>query len=274
MRVLACIVTKREPGVFLETMNRVLQSCPDCEFLVINNGRSPADFPPDRFAGGRVAVYHIPVNVGHPCAVNFALHHVFSRDYEFFLLMDDDVTFLTDSWYSRCLALMALDPRIGVVGGKMLNPDGQTVQLACIQALPKVLTAHPGEPRHTKELDRTSRVIVVPSSFSFYRVEHMRRVGWFDILFTPGQFVDVDYCFRMWLAGFSCVYDGGIEVLHRQLFAQDDPRRALDVSVHYYAMEQKYKGFIRFAQTLEQQIEKMGREIIFPQATAAPPSAL
>ena len=263
MRVLACIPTKRQPAVFMENMDYVFRTCPaECEFLVINNGGNPQDFRPEVFGDRRVRVLHIPVNVGHAAAVNHGIYHLLSWGHDFFLLMDDDATILTPDWYPKCLALMDHDPRVGVVGGKILNPDGQTVQYARMRISTREITQHLDEPRHKEVLNRISRVVCCPAIFNFHRASCIRKVGYFDILFSPGQGDDIDYCTRICLQGFSCVYHGGIEILHRQYFSQDDPQRALYLAVSYYALKRKYNGYMALADKLDDEIEKTGRDIV------------
>lgn len=276
MRLLVYIVTKRKPEVFLPCMQFVLRTCNECNFLVLNNGGNPADFPQGLFSDPRCSVWHIPVNVGHPCGVNFGIYHAAVGNYEFFLKLDDDVTILTEDWYAKCLELMNHDSKIGIIGAKILNPDQQTIQWAYTRMYPHGWTFHRGEPRHTPELDRILRVNSVQSSFFFARMEYVRKVGYFDILFSPSQYEDADYCFRMWLQGYSTVYDGRVEIVHYDRASTDDPMRRLFSHVHAYAMDLKYNGLKRFALELENAIDKMGREIVLPKrepdlATHPPP---
>jgi len=279
MRLLASTVTRRTPDVSRPSIEFVLRTCPDCDFLLVNNGRDPREFPPDLIKDNRFHIMHIPVNVGHPGGINFAVQQAAARGYEFFLLLDDDITFLTPDWYRKCLELMAFDPQIGVIGAKIVNPDEKTIQWAYTQIGPKGWEFHRGLPRHTEALNRIYRVNSVQCIFFFVRVAHMQRVGYFDLLFSPTQYEDADYCFRMWLAGFSCVYDGRIEMAHHfQAYqAQDAPMRQLHSSAHAMAMDLKYNGCLRFGLALEEKIGQIGREIVLPgppvNPTATTPSA-
>jgi GT2 family glycosyltransferase len=101
-------------------------------------------------------------------------------------------------------------------------------------------------------------------------MEAIRRVGYFDVLFSPTQYGDADYSFRMWLAGYSCVYDGRIEIVHHFKAYQDkdDPMRQVYSMSHAYAIDLKYKGLMRFGLQLEEAIDRMGREITLPQGAS------
>ncbi len=276
MRVLAYITTKRKPEVFLPCMEYVLKTCPDADFFVLNNGQDPRDFPLELFKRPRVMLMQLPVNVGHPCGVNFGINFAVTQRYDYFFKLDDDVTILTQDWYAKCLQLMAHDSRIGIIGAKILNPDEQTIQWAYTRIYPTGWTFHRGEPRNKEELCRIYRVNSVQSSFFFVRVEHILKTGYFDLLFSPSQYEDADYCFRMWLQGFHSVYDGRIEIVHHDRASSDEPMRRLISNAHAYTMNLKYNGAIQFGLKLEAAIDQIGREIILPaepQASGPPPAA-
>ncbi len=268
MRLLAQIVARRAPQLFLPCIEFILNTCPECDFLVLNNGRDPAEFPAEVFGRPRLFVSHLPIDVGHPCGVNFGINVALTRGYDFFLKVDDDTTILTPDWYRKCVSLMDMDPQIGVIGPKILNPDQLTIQWANTRIGASGFQFHNGWPRHDPEMSRVYRVCMVQTTFFFARVAHMRKVGYFDLLFSPSQYEDADYCARMWLNGFSCVYDGRIEVAHLALSRTDDPNRLLVARANAAAIDFKYNDFLTFGRKLEQQIDGIGREIAMPQALA------
>ena len=130
MRLLACTVTHRPPELSRPSIEHVLRTCPECDLLIVNNGGNPNAYASHGPAEKRVTVIHLPTNVGHPAGAYFGIHLALSLGYEFFLLLDDDIQFLTTDWYQKCLDLMAFDPRIGVIGAKLLMPDQQKVHTA------------------------------------------------------------------------------------------------------------------------------------------------
>ena len=265
MRLLVCIVTHRPPEICRPVIDFVLKTCSESQVLLINNGRDPSDFPPcDTFLNPRVVIMHIYVNVGHTGGTNFGIKYAFEKGYDFFLKLDDDMRFITEDWYQKCIDLMNFDKDMGVIGAKVLNPDGKTVQQCCSRLFPSGLWYNFGEPREKLELQRIVRVSCIPSTFWFMRVEHMRKVGYMDLLFSPAQGDDTDYCWRMWQSGLSCVYDGRIEVVHYWQSQKEHPERNLWIRSHFAAQDLKYKGYFRFGLELEEHIDKLGREIVLP----------
>ena len=273
MRLLACTVTRRASDVCRPSVEFVLKTCPECEFVIVNNGADPRDYTPERFnKAPRLSTLQIPVNVGHPGGINFGLQVALVLGYEFFLLLDDDITFISTDWYQKCLQIMALDPQIGCIGAKILNPDQRTVQWGYTRMTPQGWDFNMGQPRDKDIVNRVLRGCMVQCCFLFCRTEAIRKVGPFDLLFSPTQYEDADYSFRMWLAGYSCVYDGRIEIVHHFSVYQgnDDPMRRLHSAAHAHALDLKYNGVLRFGLELEQQIDRIGREIVLPQTAPAP----
>ena len=272
MQVLACTVTRRPPDVCRPSVEFVLNTCPDCKFLIVNNGYDAREYTLEKFnSHPRLSILHIFVNVGHPGAINFGLQVAAMKGFDYFLLLDDDITFISTDWFAKCMQLMALDPKIGCIGAKVLNPDLRTVQWGFTRITPQGWDFSMGQPRETDLLNRTLRACMVQCCFLFCRMEAVRKVGQFDLLFSPTQYEDADYSFRMWLAGYSCVYDGRIEIVHHFKVYQDndDPMRRLHSAAHGHALDLKYDGVLRFGLTLEGLIDKMGREIVLPKAAPA-----
>ena len=263
MRVVACIVSHRPPEVARPVVECVLRTCPEASFLLINSGRDRKEYPDDMFAGLPVLTMHMPINIGHPGGANVGINYASDRGAEFFLFLDDDITILTEDWYEKCLELMDFDKKIGVIGAKILNPDKKTVQWACTQITEDGWNFHRGEPRNAPELNRILRVNSIQSAFFFARMEHLRKVGEWDLVFSPSQFDDADYCFRMWIDGFSCVYDGRIEIVQPppSVSARDKKEMDLAATAHANFMNLKYGNMLRFGADLERQIDKLGRDI-------------
>ena len=264
MRLLACTVTDRPSKVLRSCIEHVLNTCPDAHFLVVNNGRNPKEFTSELGVSKEVTFAHIPVNLGHPIGVNCGMQYAASRGYEFFLLLGDNITLLTTDWYPKGMELMAFDQGIGIIGGKVLNPTQKIVQWGYTRILPQGPNFSQGQPREKEELSGIFRACMVAGCFLFIRVQHMREVGYFDILFSPAEHGDADYAFRMWHRGYSCVYDGRIEMVHHGYAAKDTALRKLHTKAHLEVFDIKYNGFRKVGRKIEEKIDELGREIVLP----------
>ncbi len=157
----------------------------------------------------------------------------------------------------NCLA--ALRQRLAlsgpaVVGGKLLYPDGRTIQHAGgIIHLPRGVADHYGY----RQLDdgRYDRVTapdyVTGALFAIDRRVY-EAVGGFDEDFFPAYYEEVDYCYRAREAGFPIIYEPAAIALHYESQTQD--KRSLEyhqmINAHrvrfvfnHFSIEQLLPGF-------------------------------
>ncbi|WP_375460203.1 glycosyltransferase [uncultured Enterovirga sp.] len=135
---------------------------------------------------------------------------------EYLLLLNDDVEVIAPDWIERLLA-QALKPHVGVVGGKLLYPDG-TVQHA------GVVTLH-GNPNHVRRGFPDADLgyafsSVAPRNYGavtgacmMTRTEVYRQVGGYEEAF-PIHFNDVDFCFKVRRLGLHIVYEPACRLYH------------------------------------------------------------
>lgn len=107
----------------------------------------------------------------------------------------------------NALAAIESDPRIGVVGGKLIFPSG-ALQEAGSGMTPE---GHPYafgrddmpyEPQYMCRRD----VVYCSAAFAVTPRRLFEEHGGFDSLFAPAYFEDADYCFRLREAGYRVVY--------------------------------------------------------------------
>jgi hypothetical protein len=135
---------------------------------------------------------------------------------DYLLLLNDDIELADPNWLA-CLMAHAIKPWVGVVGCKLLYPDGR------IQHAGVVLVD--GRPVHVcRKFDRRCRgsfhSLAVPRNFSAVTGACMltpRRVfdavGGYDESF-PVNYNDIDYCLKVRQAGWHIVCEQRIELTH------------------------------------------------------------
>jgi len=138
---------------------------------------------------------------------------------EVIALLNNDVETGDPDWLSQLVAL-AVDPRVGVVGVKLLHED-RTVQHAGIALGVRGLTAHAGAGRAADDpgpyamLTTTRRVSAVTGACLLTRRDVFERLGGFDENFVV-EFNDVDYCLRAGAAGYAVVSAATPALLHKE----------------------------------------------------------
>lgn len=193
------------------------------EVIVVDNNsedNSPdmveAEFP-------WVRLFRMSTNLGFTGGHNYALN---VREGRHAFLLNSDAT-VHPGALRTLLDFIASNPGVGIIGPKVLNPDG-SLQLSC-RRFPNPLAAlfrntligriFPKN-RFTREYlmldwqhDGPSEVDWVSGCAFLARAEVIEQVGVFD----PEYFMyceDVDWCFRTWKAGFKVMYVPDAVVTH------------------------------------------------------------
>ncbi|CAN2536375.1 hypothetical+protein [Methylocapsa aurea] len=138
---------------------------------------------------------------------------------EVIALLNNDVETSDPDWLSPLVAL-AVDPRVGVVGVKLLH-ENRTVQHAGIALGIRGLVAHAGAGREADDpgpyamLATTRRVSAVTGACLLTRRGVFDSLGLFDEKFVV-EFNDVDYCLRAGAAGYAVVSAATPALLHKE----------------------------------------------------------
>lgn len=187
----------------LDCLKSLCQTIPDnAEIIVIDNGSTDqtsilaASIP-------RVRLIRNEVNLGFSAAINQGL--VAAIGDILFLLNQDTVAHA--GWFAPIQQRFQQDARLGIVGCKLLYPDG-TLQHAGGQLLePSWLSEHVTE-KFDGSLD-----FVTGAAFAIRRACY-QEIGLFDIGYYPAYYEDVDYCLRTQLKGWRIACELSAQFTH------------------------------------------------------------
>lgn len=206
----------------LGTLVDELRSDPDAEdeIFVIDNGSNDGSVEilqrMESELGGLLNVTYLPENTGTTYPRNMALRQVSGR---YVLIIDSDVD-VPAGTIGALIERLESDDRIGLVAPKLLYPSGKlqmsvdvfpTVmrKLQRYLSLKKMEAAanEAGAPTEPSEVDYAI------SAFWLLPRAAVDAVGLFDerIFYSPE---DVDYCIRVWAAGYRIVYDPTVHAIH------------------------------------------------------------
>ena len=189
-----------------------------CEIFVVDNGsrdgslalleRLEAEFP------DLLRVIRNPVNTGTTVSRNMALRRARGR---VLLIMDSDIV-VPAGCLAALLARLTSSPRAGLVAPRLVYPDGRPQlsadvfptlthklrRLIGLRGMERDLAAPDGGVR---------RVDYAISAFWLLPRHVVARVGLLDerIFYSPE---DVDYCLRIWAAGYEVIQDGAVVAIH------------------------------------------------------------
>jgi N-acetylglucosaminyl-diphospho-decaprenol L-rhamnosyltransferase len=222
----------------------------EVEVIVVDNASSDgsADMVASEFLWVRLV--RSPRNGGFAFGNNQALRLCSGANV---LLLNPD-TVMPSGGLARLLACLKAHPEAGIVGPKLLKPDG-SMHLACRRSFPTPSVAFyrfsglsrlfPHSPRFGRynltfvDPDQAIEVASVCGACLLVRSAVIERIGLLDErFFMYGE--DLDWCLRTRLMGWTVRYEPGIVVQHQHGAASR--KRALRTTYHFFrAMDLFYR---------------------------------
>jgi len=150
------------------------------------------------------------------------------------ILLNDDTIVMSDI-VEEMERLAYSDPKIGIVGGKALAPNGDTVINYGIYIGPDGNSAHKHYGQRSEEVQNVETQKAVEGSCMFIKREVLDAIGYFDENYGMGYREEVDLCFRAREAGYKVVSSPTAEYIH--LVSQTNGKLGIDNNTHGYFME-------------------------------------
>jgi GT2 family glycosyltransferase len=151
------------------------------------------------------------VNLGVPIACNQAIYN--SPDYDWYLLLNND-TEVHDNWLYSMLRTGNKNQSAGIVGAKLLFPDG-TIQHAGAEFRPgEKFHVGYGEPNDNFTNDRM--VEYVTGAAFLIDSDVIETVGYLDEMLSPAYYEETDYCQRAYDSGFKTFYSADAIITHHE----------------------------------------------------------
>jgi GT2 family glycosyltransferase len=163
--------------------------------------------------GWSLQVITNPENVGCTLALNQGMR---AAQADYIILLNND-TVVCARWVEGLLLVAGLDPRVGIVGPKILSPTlghilatGGLVFTRAGCRLPPGRGASRDDLRFCAPEDRQ----YIEGSCMLVKREVIERIGLLDEAYAPAYYEDADYSFRARAHGFRTVYSPFSEIYH------------------------------------------------------------
>ena len=138
---------------------------------------------------------------------------------DIYVLVNQDC-FIERGSIGALVGALIRDPRIAVVGARLLAPDGLTVEHAGGMIRPNGLTEHLGRGCPNSGLfSRPSDVEYVTGALCAFRHATWLELGPFEAAYHPVYFEEVDFCVRARRAGLRVVYEPAATAVHAEATA-------------------------------------------------------
>jgi GT2 family glycosyltransferase/SAM-dependent methyltransferase len=182
------------------------------EVIVVDDA-SPDDSAEKLAACEGVRLVRTERNLGFVGACNLGAEHA-KGEYLFFLNNDAEVT---ESWLDILVDTMRSDERIGLVGAKLVYPDGRLQECGGIvwsdgSGWNYGRNSDPGgaEFNVLRDVDYCSGAAIL------VRADVFRQVGGFDTRYAPAYYEDTDLAFAIRAAGYRTVVQPKAVVVHHE----------------------------------------------------------
>jgi GT2 family glycosyltransferase len=207
-------------------LNSIGQGVSDIEYEIIIVDNASSDGTPERL---RACFPHVRL-IRNDCNIGFtrANNQAIAASHGEYLLWLNTDTILSPDSIPKLTAFLEAHPQAGIVGPKVLNPDG-TFQFQCRRGLPTPLASMFYMlrldricPRHRLAgqylmshlpVDQASQVDSVSGCCLLARREVLNEIGPLDEDFF-GFGEDIDWCVRAKNAGWEVWYFPGSEIVH------------------------------------------------------------
>ncbi len=202
---------------------------PQVEIIVVDNASTDGSVELVRSRFPQVELVELPDNRGFAGGASVGL---FMAGGQIVATVNPDVR-LDPGWLSAMAHTLMSGEDVGVVGSKILYPDGRTIQHAGgLVHYPLATTEHigRGEPDEG-QYDRQQVVSFVTGAALAMRADVGRALHYFDEQFYPVYYEDVDLCWRASQEGLRTIYQPRAVAYHEESVTVD---RKSDLYYSYY----------------------------------------
>jgi len=152
-------------------------------------------------------------NLGFARGNNEGIKLSLRKGANYILLLNNDVEVLEPDWLSRLIEVAEAHPNIGIVGPKLLFPNGRIQSAGGIMLVdgPRIRGYSEND---YGQYDRDSYIDHVSGAAFLIKREVILKVGLFDESFSPLYFEEAEYCLRARKAGYETLYTHKAVLIH------------------------------------------------------------
>jgi GT2 family glycosyltransferase len=144
---------------------------------------------------------------------------------EFVCFLNSDIFPITDDWLERLIQRLREDPRIGIIGPRLLFEDGSIQHEGCVYAsLPEFgnwnFVDHINKGHRPRAEDGLHHCEAITGACMVVKRSLARKLGGFDVGYIIGDFEDSDLCRKVQANGLACAVDNAVQLYHLERKSQ------------------------------------------------------
>lgn len=185
----------------------------ECQIIVVDNAStdSSADMVHEKYP--QVKLIKNTVNEGFSKANNRGIRYALQRHAKYILLLNSDVEITGKKWLNEFLSVIESNNKIGVVGCKLIFPNGTLQHAGGLVRLSVPCNRGEGE-KDVGQYNNAESVDYVTGAALMIKSETIRRIGLLDEGFSPLYYEDTDWCIRAKLYGYTVIYNPKSTLIH------------------------------------------------------------
>jgi GT2 family glycosyltransferase len=191
-----------------------LTDYPNYKVIVVDNGSTDGSvrFVIKNFP--KADVLCLDRNYGFSRGNNEGIRYAFKKyTPHYFLLLNNDTEVIQTEWLTNMVKVAKKDDRIGIVGCKMVFPDGK-IQCVDGNLYPLKKIGYLEEDRN--QYDYIKETTAVSGSCILVSYKLVKKIGVYDEVYSPFGGEDQDWFFRTLRAGFKIIYCGKSKIVHKE----------------------------------------------------------
>jgi GT2 family glycosyltransferase len=185
----------------------------NCGIMVVDNASTDGSAEMLRRDFPSVHVIRNARNEGFSVANNQGIRYALAKGSKYVLLLNNDVEITDADWLQKLTAVMESDSKTGVVGCKLLYPDGRIQHAGGVVAL-RVPYNRGEEQVDHGQYDKAEFMDFVTGAVLLIRSDVIRQIGLLDAGFSPLYCEDTDWCLRAKLYGYKVAYTPNPTLIH------------------------------------------------------------
>ena len=189
-----------------------LTNYPNYNTVVVDNGSTDGSIEFVKKNFQQVNILALDKNYGVTKGINEGIRHALKKyNPQYILLLSNDTEIIQKDWLTRMVEVAESDDKIGIVGCKLLYPNGR-IQHAGVN-LSKLI--HRGYNELSDKYNEIEEINAVTGACFLIKKIVLYIIGGLDEVYLfVGE--DVDYCIRAKKFGFKIFYVGNVKLIHKE----------------------------------------------------------
>lgn len=220
-----CVVTLNHMEITKQCLTNLMESefPGNTELILVDNGSTDGtsdwlkEFQ-DRYSSERVRIILVLNKENRGCTGG-RNQGCFLATGKYVVILDNDIEIFQRDWLLKMIAFYKKHDSIGILAPKLLfASDPGKIQSAGVGVTKKGIVGYwgQGKDRNDPEFNYIRELQGCPAACWLLKRDLFDKFGYFDDVYYPVNYEDVDFCYRIRQGGYKVMYLPEVELYHHQ----------------------------------------------------------